>query len=118
VNRARLRALAEILPDKGGFGSLGGSQRTIKDFLRSVTADATAELFDLSGLPNESPYLDYDIRMLSNGGSARTTGREFAYHQQLFFFPSWARGSAGFCRRQQASPPRRFPGGFLRFRAE
>ena len=30
--------------------------------------------------------------MFSNGGSARTTGREFAYHQQLFFFPSWARG--------------------------
>jgi TonB-dependent receptor len=77
---------------KGGYGSVGVFQRNIKDFFNSVTSDATPELLDRYGLPNDPLYLDYDIRTLTNGGSARITGLEFAYNQQLFFLPHWARG--------------------------
>ena len=77
---------------KGGYGSVGVFQRNIKDFFDSVTTDATPELLDRYGLPDDPLYLGYDITTLKNGGSARITGFEFAYNQQILFLPHWARG--------------------------
>ena len=77
---------------KGGYGSVGVFQRNIKDFFDSVTTDATPELLDRYGLPDDPLYLGYDITTLRNGGSARITGFEFAYNQQILFLPHWARG--------------------------
>lgn len=77
---------------KGGYGSVGVFQRDIKDFFNSVTTHATPELLDRYGLPDDSLYLNYDITTLTNGTSARITGFEFAYNQQLLFLPHWARG--------------------------
>jgi len=77
---------------KGGYGSVGVFQRDIKDFFNSVTTRATPELLDRYGLPDDPLYLNYDITTLTNGTSARITGFEFAYSQQLLFLPHWARG--------------------------
>lgn len=77
---------------KGGFGSVGVFQRDIKDFFNSVTTRATPELLERYGLPEDPLYLNYDITTLTNGTSARITGFEFAYSQQLLFLPHWARG--------------------------
>lgn len=77
---------------KGGYGSVGVFQRDIKDFFNSVTTHATPELLDRYGLPDDPLYLNYDITTLTNGTSARITGFEFAYNQQLLFLPHWARG--------------------------
>ena len=77
---------------KGGYGSVGVFQRDIKDFFNAVTTRATPELLDRYGLPDDPLYLNYDITTLTNGTSARITGFEFAYSQQLLFLPQWARG--------------------------
>ena len=77
---------------KGGYGSVGVFQRNIKDFFDSTTTHATPELLDRYGLPDDPLYLNYDITTLTNGGSAKITGYEFAYNQQLLFLPAWARG--------------------------
>jgi TonB-dependent receptor len=77
---------------KGGFGSIGVFQKDISNFIGAVTQQATPELLDFYGLPNDPTLLGYDIVTKQNSGDAKISGIEFAYNQSLLFLPQWAQG--------------------------
>ena len=77
---------------KDGFGAVGVFQKNIKNFFGSVRSEATPELLELYGLPDDPAYLDYEIATTTNAGDAKITGVEFSYRQSLTFLPHWARG--------------------------
>jgi iron complex outermembrane receptor protein len=77
---------------KGGFGSVGVFQKNIKDFIGSLTQDATPELLESYGLQADPTLLNYDIITKTNSGDAKISGLEFTYTQSLLFMPHWARG--------------------------
>lgn len=69
-------------------------RRDIKNFWGTIDRPATNELLEPLGL-DPAVYgqaLGYQIRTSQNVGSARVSGMEFDYRQNLAFLPSWARG--------------------------
>lgn len=69
-------------------------QRDIRNFWGTVQAPATEDFLDPWGLDPEmyGAALGYIVSSRRNVGSARVTGAEFDYRQNLAFLPGWARG--------------------------
>jgi TonB-dependent receptor len=69
-------------------------RRDIADFWGATTVPATDELLSPYGI-DPAVYgeaLGYVVSTTRNVGSARVTGAEFDYRQNLTFLPHWARG--------------------------
>ncbi|MBI5691777.1 MAG: TonB-dependent receptor [Verrucomicrobia bacterium] len=78
----------------GGVVSARLYRRDITDFWGTTLTPATNELLEPWGL-DPSVYgqaLGYLISTRNNVGSARVSGMEFDYRQNLTFLPAWARG--------------------------
>lgn len=84
----------EYYGKKGTFLSAGVFRKDMKDFISSIRTEATQELLDFYGIPDE--YLGYDIATSTNFGDASVTGLELAVRKPLVFMPSWARGLSVF----------------------
>jgi iron complex outermembrane receptor protein len=75
---------------KGAVASVSLFRKDIRNFHASTRADATPQLLEEFGLPDE--FLDYDIVTQRNAGSASLSGFELGYRQSLTFLPAWGRG--------------------------
>lgn len=73
-----------------GLITLGGYQKSIRDFFGIVRTAATSARLAEYGLDDE--YIDYDIIYQNNVGDAKISGVEFSYRQGLGFISPWARG--------------------------
>lgn len=96
----------EYYGKKGTFLSAGVFRKDMKDFISSISTEATQELLEFYGIPDD--YLGYTIATTTNFGDASVTGLELAMRQPLRFMPSWARGlsvyaNATFLRRSGES---------------
>ncbi len=69
-------------------------RRDITDFWGTAIVPATDDVLEPWGLDPEiyGAALGYDVSTRMNVGSARVTGAEFDYRQNLVFLPRWARG--------------------------
>jgi iron complex outermembrane receptor protein len=75
---------------KGAVASVSLFRKDIRNFHAASRADATPQLLEEFGLPDE--FLDYDIVTQRNAGSASLSGVELGYRQSLTFLPAWGRG--------------------------
>lgn len=74
-----------------GVISIRGFRKDITNFFGTEVTTATPALLEQYGL-DPTLYSGYDISTTDNVGSARVTGMEFDYSQQLTFLPDWAQG--------------------------
>ncbi len=77
-----------------GFLSARVYRRDISDFFGTVLVPASDELLEPYGI-DPAVYgeaLGYSVSTMRNVGSARVSGAEFDYRQNLAFLPPWARG--------------------------
>lgn len=77
---------------KGGFGTIGIFQKSVRDFFGRLQTPATPELLALYGLSDELASDGYMISTMTNVGDAEVRGIELSYRQSLYFLPRWARG--------------------------
>jgi TonB-dependent receptor len=75
---------------KGTVASVSLFKKDIKNFFASSRSDATPQILEELGLPND--YIDYDIVTQRNAGSASISGIELGYRQSLLFLPAWGKG--------------------------
>lgn len=101
VNNAQLRpeqvnsydASLEYYFNPVGVISVGAFRKDFSNFFGTFTQPATAELLAALGVPNPELYTSgYDVRTTLNTGTARVTGVEFNYSQQLGFLPEAWKG--------------------------
>ena len=75
----------------GAVASVGVFRKDIDDFFMSSSVVATPGILADYGLDDD--YVGYELRTKENGGSARVTGLEWSYRQDLGrFLPAWGAG--------------------------
>lgn len=80
----------EYYGDRGNFYSVGAFRKDMTNFISNISTEATQELLELYGIPDE--YLGYTIATAINLGEASVDGIEIAMRQPLSFMPGWGRG--------------------------